>query len=83
MAAFHIRQKISPLHGAGYLKYDLPACVPALDEPVRVRGLCEWKDMADHRVQPAGPQHLRKSPGAVAVVPDQHAVKGDVVVQNR
>ena len=55
----------------------------AFQYPVRLSRRREREHVADDRPQRAPVKQGRKRPGAVAVVLDEHAVEGDVGIQQR
>src|SRR4029077_4612973 len=62
---------------------DLPAGVPAFQDPVCLAGCFEGERAADDGPQPALVKQAGEGPGAVAVVLDEHAVEGDVGIEQR
>ena len=71
------------MSSAGYGEHALPARVPTLHNTVALRSLGQWQQVADYRPQGALGQERGQQPGPLAVAADEHAVEGDVGVEQR
>ena len=68
---------------AGDGEHDLPARVLTLRNAMTLRSLGQWQQVADYRPQGALGQERGQRPGPLAVAADEHAVEGDVGVEQR